>query len=77
MLQRRMLGKRIEMMDLGSVSYFLGMELARFDILLSQQKHVPDLLEETCILRCEPMNSPIELNHRMRIGDDNPRGKER
>ncbi|CAL1392560.1 unnamed protein product [Linum trigynum] len=50
--------------DLGSLSYFLGIEVHRSNrgILLSQHKYVNDLLEEHRFADCMPVRTPIELN---------------
>ncbi|GFZ16819.1 hypothetical protein Acr_26g0000890 [Actinidia rufa] len=61
------LAKEFEIKDLGSLRYFLGMKAARSDrgIFISQRKYILDLLEETSILGCKPVNSPIEANHHL------------
>lgn len=62
------------MKDLGSQDYFLGIEVASSDkgILLSQRKYVLALLKKTGMLRCKPIISPIEMNHRSKNDDGNP-----
>jgi hypothetical protein len=49
------------MKDLGGLKYFLGIEVARTKngIYLSQQKYILDLLSETGMLKCKPVESPI------------------
>ncbi|XP_057478145.1 retrovirus-related Pol polyprotein from transposon TNT 1-94 isoform X6 [Actinidia eriantha] len=61
------LAQEFEIKDLGSLRYFLGMEVARSDrgIFISQRKYILDLLEETGMLGCKPVNSPIEANHHL------------
>ncbi|PRQ31062.1 putative RNA-directed DNA polymerase [Rosa chinensis] len=61
------LSSEFEMKDLGSLKYFLGIEVARGKgcIVLSQRKYVLDLLAETGMLDCQPINTPIEQNHRL------------
>ncbi|XP_004297918.1 PREDICTED: uncharacterized mitochondrial protein AtMg00810-like [Fragaria vesca subsp. vesca] len=56
-----------EMKDLGNLKYFLGIEVARNKdcIMLSQRKYVLDLLAETGMLDCKPVDTPIEQNHRI------------
>ncbi|KAL6186637.1 hypothetical protein ACLB2K_042757 [Fragaria x ananassa] len=55
------------MKDLGNLKYFLGIEVARNKdcIMLNQRKYVLDLLAETGILDCTPVDTPIEQNHRI------------
>ena len=61
------LAKEFEMKDLGTLKYFLGIEVARskHGIFLSQKKYVIDLLTETGMLACKPADTPIEQNHRL------------
>ncbi|RVW77143.1 Retrovirus-related Pol polyprotein from transposon RE1 [Vitis vinifera] len=50
------------MKDLGSLKYFLGIEVSRSSegIFLSQRKYALDLLQETGMSGCQPVNTPIE-----------------
>ncbi|KAM5578991.1 hypothetical protein ABKV19_009000 [Rosa sericea] len=61
------LSSEFEMKDLGNLKYFLGIEVARGKecIVLSQRKYVLDLLAETGMLDCKPVDTPIEQNHRL------------
>ena len=51
-----------EVKDLGSLRYFLGMEVARnrSDISVSQRKYILDLLKETGMLGCKPIDTPMD-----------------
>jgi hypothetical protein len=53
------------MKDLGELKYFLGIEVARGreGIYLCQRKYILDLLTETGMLDCKPIDTPIEQNH--------------
>ena len=46
------MAREIEIKDLGTLKYFLGMEVAcsKRVIVVSQQKHILDLLKETGML---------------------------
>ncbi|RVW74193.1 Retrovirus-related Pol polyprotein from transposon RE1 [Vitis vinifera] len=46
----------------GLLKYFLGIEVSRSSerIFLSQRKYALDLLQETGMLRCQPVDTPIE-----------------
>ena len=50
------------MKDLSSLNYFLGIEFSRSSsgIFLSQRKCALDLLQETGMSRCQPVDTPIE-----------------
>ena len=60
------------MKDLGQFKYFLGIEVVRSKdgVLLSQRKYVLDLLIETGMLDCKPVETPMEMNHKLRILPD-------
>jgi hypothetical protein len=56
------LSREFEMKDLGSLKYFLGIEVSRSKkgIFLSQRKYALDLLQETGMSACQPTASPME-----------------
>ncbi|WKA00225.1 hypothetical protein VitviT2T_018605 [Vitis vinifera] len=56
------LSREFEMKDLGHLKYFLGIEVSRSSegIFLSQRKYALDLLQETRMSGCQPVNTPIE-----------------
>ncbi|RVW76419.1 Retrovirus-related Pol polyprotein from transposon RE1 [Vitis vinifera] len=58
------LAEEFEIKDLGALKYFLGMEFARSKegIFVNQRKYVLDLLDETGMLGCKPVETPIEPN---------------
>ncbi|RVW25069.1 Retrovirus-related Pol polyprotein from transposon RE1 [Vitis vinifera] len=60
--QQNYLSREFEMKDLGSLKYFLGIEVSRSSegIFLSQRKYALDLLQETGMSGCQPVNTPIE-----------------
>ncbi|KAH9649579.1 protein kinase domain-containing protein [Citrus sinensis] len=66
---KRLLTKEFETKDLGSLKYFLRIEVARSrkGIFLSQRKYILDLLKETGMLGCKPSDVPIESNHRLGV----------
>ncbi|XP_042009232.1 uncharacterized mitochondrial protein AtMg00810-like [Salvia splendens] len=61
--------KEFEMKDLGALKYFLGIEVLRSDrgIFLRQKKYVVDLLAETSLLDCKPAETPMVVNHGLRV----------
>ena len=58
------LAEEFEIKDLEALKYFLGMEFARSKegIFVNQLKYVLDLLNETGMLGCKPVETPIEPN---------------
>lgn len=51
------------MLDLGELSYFLGIEVIKFDsgMLLSQTKYAMDLLDKAGMHDCKPSSTPISV----------------
>ncbi|CAL2270506.1 unnamed protein product [Prunus armeniaca] len=68
------------MKDLGSLKYFLGVEVTRskHGLFLSQRKYVMDLLANTGMLDCKPADTPIVENHKLGVYVDQvPTNRER
>ncbi|CAL9030741.1 unnamed protein product [Prunus brigantina] len=67
-LQKR-LASEFEMKDLGSLKYFLGVEVTRskHGLFFSQRKYVMDLLADTGMLECKPADTPIVENHKLGV----------
>ncbi|XP_019422988.1 PREDICTED: uncharacterized protein LOC109332461 [Lupinus angustifolius] len=68
------------MKNLGGLEYFLGIEVARSKkgIFLSQRKYVLDLLLETGLLNCKPIDTPMVQNHKLGVyANQVPTNKER
>ncbi|RVX20561.1 Retrovirus-related Pol polyprotein from transposon RE2 [Vitis vinifera] len=53
---------RFQTKDLGKLKYFLGIEIAQFSsgVVLSQRKYALDILEETGMLDCKPVDTPMD-----------------
>ena len=47
---------------LGKLKYFMGIEIAQSnsDVAMSQRKYVLDILEETGMLNCKPVDTPMD-----------------
>ncbi|RVW87925.1 Retrovirus-related Pol polyprotein from transposon RE1 [Vitis vinifera] len=50
--------------NLGKLKYFLGIEIAQSSsgVVLSQRKYALDILEETGMLNCKPLDTPMDPN---------------
>ena len=64
---KNLLAKEFEKKELGNLSYFIGKEVARLKqgLVISQRKYVLNLLKETGMIGCKPMNTPIDPNHKL------------
>ena len=66
---KRRLFLEFEMKDLGNLKYFFGIEVLRSKkrIFINQKKFILDLLAETGMLDCKPVETPIVANHGLQI----------
>ncbi|XP_020417302.1 uncharacterized protein LOC109948529 [Prunus persica] len=74
------LASEFEMKDLGSLKYFLGVEVTRskHGLFLSQRKYVMDLLADIGMLDCKPADTLIVENHKLGVYVDQvPTNRER
>ncbi|RVX10469.1 Retrovirus-related Pol polyprotein from transposon RE1 [Vitis vinifera] len=62
--------------DLGKLKYFLGIEIAQSssDMVLSQRKYALDILEETDMLDCKPVDTAMDPNVKLIPGQGEPLG---
>ncbi|RVW63210.1 Retrovirus-related Pol polyprotein from transposon RE1 [Vitis vinifera] len=62
--------------DLGKLKYFLGIEIAQSSsgVVLSQMKYALDILEETGMLDCKPVDTPMDPNVKLIPGQGEPLG---
>ena len=66
------LDKNFKIENLGTLTYFLGFEIARnkHGINLSQRKYTLDILTETGMFNCSPVSTPLNFSVKMQaIGD--------
>lgn len=61
------LSNQFKLRDLGDLTFFLGLEVARSrsGIFVSQQHYMLQLLEDCGMLAARPKTVPIRQNHRM------------
>ena len=61
---KKSLASEFVIKDLGLLRYFLGMEVARSKkgIVVSQRKYILDLLKETGMNGCRPLDTPMDPN---------------
>ncbi|CAL2228767.1 unnamed protein product [Prunus armeniaca] len=74
------LATEFDMKNLGGLKYFLGIKVARSQqsLVLCQRKYALDLLTETGILDCKPVDTLIVQNHHLfEYPDQVPTNKER
>ncbi|RVW17806.1 Retrovirus-related Pol polyprotein from transposon RE1 [Vitis vinifera] len=62
--------------DLGKLKYFLGIEITQssFGVVLSRRKYALDILEETGMLDCKPVDTPMDPNVKLIPGQGEPLG---
>nr|KYP55651.1 Retrovirus-related Pol polyprotein from transposon TNT 1-94 [Cajanus cajan] len=60
--------------DLGHLRYFLGIEVAQSKegIVISQRKYAIDILKETGMLDCKPIDSPMDPNQKLMADQGEP-----
>ena len=60
--------------DLGKLKYFLGLEIAQYSsgVVMSQRKYALDILEETGMLECKPVDTPVDPNVKLVPGQGEP-----
>ena len=56
--------------DLGKLKYFMGIEItqSKSGVVMSQRKYVLDILEETGMLDCKPVDTPMDPNVKLVSG---------
>jgi len=69
---KKLLSREFKIKDLGHLKYFLGMEVARSSkgISVSQRKYVLDLLKETGMAGCKPVDTPMDPNTKLGVRTD-------
>ncbi|XP_021974835.1 uncharacterized mitochondrial protein AtMg00810-like [Helianthus annuus] len=67
-LKKNMFSK-FEMKNLGNLKYFLGIQVLRSKqgIFIYQKKYVLDLLAETGLIDCKPVDTPMVVNHNLHM----------
>ena len=60
--------------DLGKLKYFLGIEIAQSNsgVLISRRKYTLDILADTGMLDCKPIDTPMDSNVKLIPGQGEP-----
>ena len=71
----RHLHKNFQVKQIGPLKYFLGIEFARSSegILMTQHKYIIEIIEETKHTNCHVSDTPIEVNHKLTLSEEEPR----
>ena len=66
---------QFEMTDLGLMKYFLRIQVqqSKGKIFISQEKYVDDLLKKYRMVNCNPTSTPLVINKKLKLEDDNPK----
>ncbi|XP_058756065.1 uncharacterized mitochondrial protein AtMg00810-like [Vicia villosa] len=68
---KHLLDKQFRIKDLGTLRYFLGLEIARstIGILLNQRKYTLELLQDAGVLAAKPSSVPFDPNTKLSLHD--------
>ena len=60
--------------DLGKLKYFLGIEItqSKFSVVMNQRKYTLEILKESRMLDCKPVDTPIDPNVKLVQGQGEP-----
>ena len=66
-LLKNTLKQKFAIKDLGTLKYFLGIEMAtsKKGMFLNQRKYILDLLQEADMVDCKPVSTPLDCKHKM------------
>ncbi|KAJ9538822.1 hypothetical protein OSB04_031555 [Centaurea solstitialis] len=66
------LSQSFAIQDMGSLSYFLGIEVTNqgYDMILSQRKYILNLLQRTGLSNAKPVSSPMTTTANLALGDN-------
>ena len=56
--------------DLWKLKHFLGIEItsSKSDLVMNQRKYALEILEETCMIDCKPIDTPMDPNVKLVSG---------
>ena len=72
--QKQHLFSNFQTKDLNCLKYFLGIEVAQSKegVVISQRKYALDILEETGMTNCRPIDSPMDPNQKLMLDQGGP-----
>ena len=61
--------------DMGNLKYFLGIKIAQSNsgVVISQRKYTLDILVDTSMLNCKPIDTPMDPNVKLVPSQGEPR----
>ncbi len=68
---KRAMMKEYEMIDLGLMKYFLGIQVrqSKGEVFICQEKYIEDLLKKFHMAACKPVSTPVSSNEKLQQND--------
>ena len=68
---KRAMMKEYEMIDLGLMKYFLGIQVrqSKREVFICQEKYIEDLLKKFHMAACKPVSTPVSSNEKLQQND--------
>ena len=68
---KRAMMKEYEMIDLGLMKYFLGIQVrqSKSEVFICQEKYIEDLLKKFHMAACKPVSTPVSSKEKLQQND--------